>query len=270
MAPGSALVAIGLVAIAALLPGLRPVALAGGGIGLAIAVVLGRGRTDRASLVGPWAAACAVTLLLVWGTIPAPLAASDGSDCGNPLSPPAAWRTLEALVVLIAIAVLARLVGARRQELAMTWPGATGSGLAVVIVVIVAPLAVLLGPSLARPFFGPVALPGADEPAAILPALLFALANGSMEELLYRGALPDWLGRAIGRAPAIAAAALLFGLQHATGAEFTGSSLPVVAAMAAGGLFASGIVLRTGSLAVPIAFHVAFDVPLYYYWACRW
>jgi membrane protease YdiL (CAAX protease family) len=47
-----------------------------------------------------------------------------------------------------------------------------------------------------------------------------------------------------------------------------GGPLPVVALMIAGGLVAGWIVVRTGSLAIPIALHVAVDIPLYYGNAC--
>ena len=59
----------------------------------------------------------------------------------------------------------------------------------------------------------------------------------------------------------------------ATGIALMTTGLPaflVILAMATGGLIASTIAARLGSLAIPIAFHVAFDVPLYAYWACRW
>ena len=46
------------------------------------------------------------------------------------------------------------------------------------------------------------------------------------------------------------------------------SPLPVVALMIAGGGAAGWIVVRTGSLAIPIALHVAVDIPLYYGNAC--
>ena len=39
--------------------------------------------------------------------------------------------------------------------------------------------------------------------------------------------------------------------------------------MTAGGLIAGWLVNRTGSLAIPLAIHVALDIPLYYAFACR-
>ena len=40
-------------------------------------------------------------------------------------------------------------------------------------------------------------------------------------------------------------------------------------ALAAGGLLAGIITIRTRSLFLPIAIHVALDLPLYLYLACR-
>jgi membrane protease YdiL (CAAX protease family) len=43
---------------------------------------------------------------------------------------------------------------------------------------------------------------------------------------------------------------------------------PVMAAMTAGALIAAVIAIRTRSLLLPIAIHVALDLPIYYYFAC--
>ena len=42
----------------------------------------------------------------------------------------------------------------------------------------------------------------------------------------------------------------------------------VIFFLAAGGAVAGWIVVRTGSLAIPLALHVAVDIPLYYGNAC--
>jgi len=97
---------------------------------------------------------------------------------------------------------------------------------------------------------------------------VFAIANGVMEEVAYRGALQAWTARVTGPIVAIAGQAIVFGLAH-TGPDFLGSPIPVVAAMVTGGLVAGFIVRRTGSLAIPIAIHVGLDIPLYYGNACR-
>lgn len=274
-----ALIPSALVALAAVVPPLRvPVAVVlaiGAVVGLSLGGgVAGRVRergVPRAAAVSPWAwaAPLPIAILLTWGLIPAPLAAADGTDCGSALSPPALWRLAESLVVLVTIGVLARVVRSTRSELGLRRPALGILALSILALVVVAPLSVLIGPWLARPFFGEVSLPGASNPWAVVPAVIFASSNGTMEELAYRGVLQGWLGRVVGPTSAIVVQGALFGLQHSVGAEFVGPSLPVVAAMVAGGLLAGLIVRRTGSLSLPIALHVAFDVPLYYYWACR-
>jgi len=68
----------------------------------------------------------------------------------------------------------------------------------------------------------------------------------------------------------VAGFAVLFGVTH-VGPDFQDGlvMLPVLAAVTLGGLIAGVLVRRTGSLLLPIAVHAAFDVPLYYAFACR-
>jgi membrane protease YdiL (CAAX protease family) len=101
-----------------------------------------------------------------------------------------------------------------------------------------------------------------------VPALVFALSNGIMEEVAYRGALMGWSARVIGLGPALGLQAVVFGLAHG-GPDVVGSALPVMIVLAAGGLLAGIIAVRTRSLFLPIAIHVALDLPLYLYLACR-
>jgi membrane protease YdiL (CAAX protease family) len=77
-----------------------------------------------------------------------------------------------------------------------------------------------------------------------------------------------WLTPGLGFRGALIAQAICFGSAH-IGSDFTGSPLPVMAAVAAGGLVAGLIVRRTGTLTLPVCVHAAFDVPLYYVAACR-
>jgi membrane protease YdiL (CAAX protease family) len=104
--------------------------------------------------------------------------------------------------------------------------------------------------------------------SAVVPALLFAIANASMEEATYRGVLLRWVMRSHGPMLAMAVQAAAFGLAHGVGGAFAGSPLPVVAATAATGLAFGAIALRTGSLLLPIALHAALDIPIYYANAC--
>ena len=84
---------------------------------------------------------------------------------------------------LTALAVVLRAAG----SLSLRWPARRWVSWALAGFVVSGPVALLAGPYLARPFFGDV---GYELVAgAMVPALVFAAANGVMEELMYRGAL---------------------------------------------------------------------------------
>ena len=77
-----------------------------------------------------------------------------------------------------------------------------------------------------------------------------------------------WSARVTGLAPALVVQALVFGLAHG-GPDVIDSSLVLMLALGAGGLVAGFVTIRTRSLLLPIAIHVALDLPLYVYLACR-
>jgi membrane protease YdiL (CAAX protease family) len=214
-----------------------------------------------------WAAPVPVALSLVFGMIPPPSADPTGLDCASIASPPALWRLLEAVVVLGVLGVLAILLRAPPESLWLRRPSFRAVALGLAGFGLFAVLGLALGPSLARPFFGAFSL-DTSQPLALLPALLFALANGIMEETAYRGALMGWSARVIGVVPALILQALVFGLAHG-GPDVIAGSLPLAAGLALGGLLAGIVAIRTRSLLLPIAIHVAFDLPLYVYLACR-
>ena len=139
--------------------------------------------------------------------------------------------------------------------------------LALVGAIILGPVGLLLGAALARPFFGSFSLDLSDL-GFLVPALVFATANGVAEELAYRGALMQWTGRVTGTWVALIAQAVVFGLAHG-GADVGGSPLVLMATLGLGGFIAGWIALRTRSLLIPIAWHIALDLPLYAYLACR-
>ena len=139
--------------------------------------------------------------------------------------------------------------------------------LAVAGALVLGPIGLLLGALLARPFFGTFEL-DLSRPGFLVPALVFAIANGTMEELSYRGALLGWTSRVTGTWLAVVGQAIVFGLAHG-GADVGGSPIVLMLAMGAGGFLAGVIALQTRSLLVPIAWHVALDLPLYAYLACR-
>jgi len=214
-----------------------------------------------------WAGAVPVAISLGWGLIGLPASATDGSTCAHATSPLATLRLAEGALTLGALLILAPLIGSGAVELGLRRPTKRVGILAIGGFIVAGPLGLLVGPALARPFFGSFGIVASD-PAAIVPALVFAIANGVMEEVAYRGALQAWTARVTGPIVAIAGQAIVFGLAH-TGPDFLGSPIPVVAAMVTGGLVAGFIVRRTGSLAIPIAIHVGLDIPLYYGNACR-
>ncbi len=264
--PRPALLAVIPLALLALIAVVRPVA----PLGLAVlatgfVVLRARGRHPEA---GAWAAGIPVAVSLVWSLVDLPATATDGSTCASIDAPFATWRFVEAILTLGAVAVLLPLVGGGAGELGLRRPSRRVGLIATLAFVAAGPTGLLLGPPLAEPFFGPIDL-RLDDPIALLPATVFAVSNGLMEEVAYRGSLQAWTTRVLGAPVAIVGQAVVFGLAHAAGPDVGGPSALLWVAMTGGGLLAGLIVLRTGSLAIPIAAHIGFDLPLYYGNACR-
>ena len=216
-----------------------------------------------------WAAAAAlpVALNLGWGSLAIGVPGPDLRDCANLLSPPAVGRVAEAVVVCGLVVLLARLLRTDLRALGLRRPTRPEMAVGLVVLAVVPIGSLILGSVLAEPFFGPVRL-RLDDPLAIIPALALAIANGTMEEVIYRGTLMRWLTPLMGAAAVLVGQAVVFGTAH-TGSDFVASPLPVMLAVATGGLIAGLIARRTGSLAIPIVVHIAFDFPLYYAAACR-
>jgi hypothetical protein len=261
LAAARSVVPIGLLVLAAAIPQTRLFVLAALVAGFAVAV-----RRD-ANVRRAWAAPIPVAVSLCWGLVPAPMADPLGGDCTALDSPPAIWRATEAGLALASLTVLAYALRARRSDLGLRWPARSVVRVAVVGAVILGPIGLLLGALLARPFFGSFEL-DLGQPGFILPALVFAIANGVMEELSYRGALLGWTSRVTGTWLAVVGQAVVFGLAHG-GADVGGAPIVLMLALGVGGLLAGVIALRTRSLLLPIAWHVALDLPLYVYLACR-
>jgi len=253
-------VPLGLLALAAAFPILRlPVLLA---LVAGTAIALSRDAPVRWT----WAAGIPVAISLAWGIFPAPAAAADGVDCASLASPVAVWRLAEAALVLASLAVLATRLKASRSSLELRMPARPVVRWSIIGFLVAGPLALLLGPLVARPFFGDV---GYDLTVvgAIAPALAFAVANGSIEELAYRGALLGWSAKVIGVWPAVVGQAVVFGLAH-SGSDVIGNGMPLMVALGVGGLIAGVIAVRTRSLLLPIAIHIGLDIPIYYAFAC--
>ena len=252
-------VPLGLLILAAAVPTVR----------LPVLVVLAAGTAVAVARDAPvrwaWAAGVPVALSLVWGGFAAPLAATDGSDCTDPASPVATWRAIEAVIVLGTLTTVALILRATRSSLSLRWPARRRVRWAVVGFVVSGPLALLLGPFFARPFFGDVGY--GLVAAAIVPALVFAVSNGIMEEAIYRGALLGWSAKVMGLGPAVVGQAIVFGVAH-SGSDVIGLQIPLMVALGVGGLLAGVIAVRTRSLLIPIAVHIGFDIPIYFAFAC--
>jgi membrane protease YdiL (CAAX protease family) len=214
-----------------------------------------------------WAAPVPVALSLSFALIAPPSAALSGADCASVFSPLAVWRLLEAGIVLGSVAFLAVILRARAASLWLRRPSARVIMIGLIGFGLFGVLGLIVGPALARPFFGSFGIDTSD-PLTLVPALIFALSNGIMEEVAYRGALMGWSARVIGLAPAVGLQAVVFGLAHG-GPDVIGSSSLLIMALGVGGLLAGLITIRTRSLFLPIAIHVALDLPLYVGLACR-
>jgi membrane protease YdiL (CAAX protease family) len=257
----AALAPVGLVSMAALLHETR----------VATLVVLVAGflvvRRGGGAEVGAWAAAIPIGLILTLALLPRPPDAAPGTYCTTPLQPFTVYRILEAGFALATLAIVVPLVRAGTLELGLRRPSVRMAGIGVVGALMVAPVALIVAPPLSEPFFGPLPI-RTDDPAALVPAILYALVNAITEEVIYRGALLALLARAVGVPVAIVAQAVVFGLVHGASSDYVGSSLPVIVVMTLGGIIAGVAVVRTRSLVLPIALHIAFDIPLYYGNAC--
>jgi membrane protease YdiL (CAAX protease family) len=257
---GRSLLPLALLALAAAFPLLR--------LPVLVALVAGTavGIARDAPIRWCWAATLPVAVSLAWGLWPAPLAASDGSDCANPMSPVTTWRALEAVVTLATLAVLAVVLRAPSSLLLLRRPAREIVRWSILGFIVVGPVALVVGPILARPFFGSIAY-DVTALGALVPALLFAVANGSMEELAYRGALLGWSAKVMGVGPAVVGQAIVFGLAH-SGADVAGNGIPLMLALGMGGLIAGLVAVRTRSLLFPLAIHIGLDIPIYYAFAC--
>jgi membrane protease YdiL (CAAX protease family) len=212
-------------------------------------------------------AGCLVVALdIAWAGVPLGAVFGDLA-CEDRFAPFAALRVVGALLVLGSVALILRVSRASPADLGLRWPSRPWLIASLAVLPLVGAASVLLGPILAKPFFGTVSSMSPDL-LGLVPALAFAIANASMEEVVYRGALLRWLTPVTGAASALALQALVFGVAHGPGTDFTGSPLPVMAATAAAGLILGALALRTRSLLLPIAIHVALDIPVFYGKVC--
>lgn len=250
----------GLLLLAALVPALRPAA--------AIAIATGWAvlRAGHRSPTIAWAAALPAAVTLTWPWILGSDAPLGEVGCMDPLSVIALRRLAVAVVVLGLVGALALVHRSSAAELGLRRPTRLEAALAVTGCAALVVAGLFVGPWIARPFFGQLSF--SVPLAALVPAVLFGLANGVLEEVAYRGALQAWLARTMPIAAAVGLQGLVFGIAHA-GPEVV-ALLPVhIALLTLLGVAGGVLKWRTGSLAIPIGIHVGADIALYVGLACR-
>lgn len=232
----------------------------------AIALVR-RSREDRTGLALVYAGCLVVALDLAWGSKSPTAWIADAARCADRMVPFALTRVVGAALVLTSLLLILRLARVSASEIGLRWPTRGWLLLSLVTLPLVGGAAALIGPRLAEPFFGPLSAAPTGL-MTLLPAIAFALANATMEEVAFRGALLRGLSPVTGVVNALALQAFIFGLAHGVGTDFIGSPLPVMAATAVAGLVLGGVALRTRSLLLPIAIHLALDIPVFYGKVC--
>jgi membrane protease YdiL (CAAX protease family) len=213
-----------------------------------------------------WAAVLPLAVTLVWPWVLGLDAPLGDPACRDVLSVIALRRLIVAAVGLGLVAGLAAAHGSGTQELGLRRPtafeaAAAGAGCVALVIA-----GLVVGPAVARPFFGELDFP--VPPQALVPAVLFGVANGVLEEVLYRGAMQAWLARVAPLWLAIGFQGLVFGVVHA-GPEVL-ALLPVhIALLTAVGVGGGLVRWKLGSLWIPIGIHVGADIALYVGLACR-
>ena len=233
-----------------------------------------RAGARSAALGTGLAAVLPAAAILVWRSLPQPIADPAGADCTSLLAPPAVWRLFEGAIGLVMVVGLVADRRASLGELGLRRGSPGVRALALACFLVIVPLAMSLaslvgGSTFGGMFFGSYSL-DTSQSAALLPALVFAASNSLAEELAYRGAMRTWLAPGLGIVGANLAQAVVFGLSH-TRHDFVGleAVIPTMLAMILVGYVGGVIARRTRSLTLPLAIHAAADIPLYFYWACR-
>ena len=260
--PGRLVAALGpgLLLVGALVPDLRPA--------VALFVVSGwmlLALSRRPGAIA-WAAALPLAVVLTWPWVLGVDVPVGDPACRDVLSAIAVRRMVLAAVGLALVGALAVVYRSGRRELGLARPRRAEAVVAAGGCLVLVAGGLVIGPAIARPFFGELDYP--VPLGALVPAVLFGVATGVLEEVLYRGALQAWLARLAPIAWAIGFQGLVFGIVHA-GPEVL-ALLPVHIALLTGVGVAAGLVRwRLGSLWVPIGIHVGADIALYIGLACR-
>lgn len=262
-----AIVLVALIALAAVVRPTAPFVF----IGVLFAYLLARRFGNKSTAL---AAVLPAAAILVWRSLPQPVADPAGLDCANLLAPPAVWQFLEAGVGLVAVGALIFDRRASLGELGFRRGSRRVRAVAILGLLVVAPIAVYAGTMVGDSRFGGMLFGSytldLSQPLAILPALVFAASNALAEELAYRGAMRTWLAPSLGIVGANLAQAIVFGLAH-SGEGFVGlqALIPTMLVMVVVGFVGGVVARRTGSLTLLLAIHAAVDIPIYFYWACQ-
>ena len=249
-----------LLLLGALVPGLRPL--------VAVGLVLGWLALRRLGRPGAlaWAATLPVAVPLLWPWVLGADLPLGEAACAAPFSEIAIRRVVVGAVGLGLAGLVAVSHGAGVSELGLRRPHRAEAFVAIGGLLVLGIGGMFIGPVIAEPFFGRLSF--AVPVAAIVPAVLFGIANGVLEEVAYRGVLQGFLGRLLPVGWAIVFQGLLFGVVHA-GPEVV-ALLPLHIALLSAVGIAGGIVRwRLGSLWIPIGIHVGADIALYVGLACR-
>jgi membrane protease YdiL (CAAX protease family) len=213
-----------------------------------------------------WAGVLPVAVVLIWPWVLGSDVPVGDPACRDPLALIALHRVAVAAAGLAMVTGLAVAHRSGWSELGLRRPtrfeaaSTVGGGVALVAA------GLFIGPTIARPFFGELDFP--VPAAALIPAALFGIANGVLEEVLYRGAMQAWLARTLPMAVAIAIQGVTFGIVH-VGPEVV-DLVPVhVALLTSVGVAAGLARWRFGSLWIPIGVHIGADIALYVGLACR-
>lgn len=245
---------------AAIIPSVRPgaaLALAAGWVALRV--------WQRPEGVA-WAAVLPISVAFSWPWVMGADVPLGPTGCADPLSVIMVRRVLQAGAVLAVIALLAAAHRSDLRELGLRRPTVGEGAIAGAGLLVLAIGGLVIGPLVARPFFGVLDFP--VPPAAVLPAVVFGVANGALEEVGYRGAMQAWLARQWPVSAAVGYQGLVFGIAHA-GHDVVAMQLLLVVLLASVGIVGGIVRQRTGSLAIPLGIHVGADIALYVGLACR-
>jgi membrane protease YdiL (CAAX protease family) len=205
--------------------------------------------------------AAAIATLRAFG--PAAAAWNEAS-CSSIASPPVLWAVAEAAVVVAVTAALAGVLGSKAADMGLRRPPKYATRWAITGAAVILGVGLVGVVLLARPAFG---LPAVDPGGLgfLLPALVLALAMAVAEEIAWRGAMQGWLAKTLGPWMAVVAQSVLYGIAWGV---LLGWPLGGLLAGAAG-MVLGATVVRTRTIAVALAWHLAFSVPVFVFVACR-